>query len=285
MELKNDEYTLNVTQDLISKLVEYFSKSKQGRVSETDIESKLYVIKKSAVSLGFNSAEQVIQQALAGNTKCINSLESTFLRPHMSFFEGAGMYKVFENSVFPSLINKNQERKSLSVWVPGCTEGKEAYSLGLLLNSHQEEFPDWKFSIMATDTNNEDLKKAESATYDEELIEDVILKLYGSGLRRNGHEYIINKPVRDLITFQYDNFYESNTPEAAYDVIIFRNHLKKWLPPLQEKIIKNFAARLQPNGYLILGSDESILGVSNSFTSMDACRGFYQKNPGYTKYI
>tara|TARA_R110002095_G_scaffold178043_3_gene155357 strand:+ start:2572 stop:3414 length:843 start_codon:yes stop_codon:yes gene_type:complete len=255
----------------------FFNKERQARLSQEMVFESFHRLKKVALELGLEGENDLIQHALKGNMKSIAAIESLLLRAHPSFFEGAGMYKAFENTLLPQLINQNSSQKKISIWVPGCAEGCEAYSLALLLNAHRTELAEWKLHIHATDTNNLSLQQAETAAFDTDLIDDIIFGLYGQGLKKNGDEYMIRSEVRELITFQYNNFYDSELPKEAYDVIVFRNQLKYWTPDLQEKIIKNFEKSLQPHGYLILGYGESLLSLSSHFKIFANTQGFYQK--------
>lgn len=255
----------------------FFNKERQARLSTEMICDNLNQLKKVALNLGLGSEDDLIQQALKGNSKSIAAIESLLLRAHPSFFEGAGMYKALENTLLPQLINQNSSRKKIAIWVPGCTEGHEAYSIALLLNAHREELVGWDLRIHATDTHNTSLQQAETAAFDVDDIDNVILELYGQGLKKNGDEYIIRSEVRELITFQHNNFYDSESPKEAYDLIVFRNQLKYWMPNLQEKIIKNFEKSLQPHGYLILAYGESLLSLTDQFKIFANTQGFYQK--------
>lgn len=257
--------------------VAFFNKERQARLSPEMIVENLNRLKKMALKLGLEGEDQLMQQALKGNTKSIAAIESLLLRAQPTFFGGAGMYKAFENTLLPQLINQNSNGKRLSIWVPGCGGGYEAYSLALLLNAHKKELEGWDIHVNATDTSNTSLEKAETAAFDADQIDDVIFGLYGQGLKKNGDEYIIRSEVRELISFQNTNFYDSEPPQKAYDVVVFRNQLGYWLPDLQEKIIQNFEKSLQPHGYLILGYGESLLSLSSQFKIFSNTQGFYQK--------
>lgn len=273
---QNMQSVFNKT-DPAEECVTFFNTQRQARLTKEDISNNLHQLKNIITQLNFEDEDELFIQAYKGNTKSIASIESLLLRPHPGFFEGPGMYKTFENTLLPQLINQNSGQKKISLWIPGCTEGREAYSIALLLHAHTEKLKDWDISINATDIDNNALKKAETASFDIDDIDDVIFELYGHGLKKNGHEYMIQSSVRELITFQHNNFYDSLPPTDPYDVILFRNHLQYWQPDLQEKIIHNLENSLQLHGYLILSYNESLLGLSNKFKPVNNTQGFYQK--------
>jgi len=257
--------------------VDFFHKERHARLSLEMIIENLNGLKKIALKLGLESGDQLLQQAVKGNTKSIAAIESLLLRPQSTFLGSVGMCKAFENTLLPQLINQNSSRKKISVWVPGCGEGYEAYSLALLLNVHRKELRGWKLHVHATDTSNSTLEQAETAVFDADQIDEVTFGLYGQGLKRNGDDYSVRSEVRELITFQNTNFYDSEPPQEAYDVVVFRNQLSYRMPDLQEKIIKNFEKSLRPHGYLILGFGDALLSLSSQFKVFANTQGFYQK--------
>ena len=263
--------------DYPQRCVAFFNTQRQARLTEDTLNKNFYRLKKIANQLNLENERELFAQIHKGNTKSISALESLLLRPHPKFFDGPGMYKVFEEILLPQLINQNSSRQKISIWVPGCTEGCEAYSVALLLHAHAKELEGWDISVHATDTDNNALKQAEKASFDVEDIDEVIFDLYGQGLKKNGDEYLVRSAVRDLISFQYNNFYDSTPPSELYDVILFRDHLKHWQPELQEKIIKNIEKSIQPHGHLVLSYGESLLGLSGSFKPALKTQGFYQK--------
>lgn len=269
---------LPVRKDSIDECIAYFSRNLQARISRVQFESSMPALKKIALQLGLSSEEELFNQLIHGHAKAIAALEAYFFRPSPVLFDGPGMFKTFESILLPQLITQNNAQKRLSIWLPSCGRGLEAYSLALVLYSHKKELSDWDLSVHATDTDTLSLDSAELGAFESPPLDPILSKLYGAGLKRSDDEYILRKEVRDLIRFQHAHLLDSEQVQGPYNVIIFRNQLKHWEPDLQEKIVAKFEESLVPYGHLILAYGESLLGLSNQFKLSTTIQGFYQRS-------
>ncbi len=276
---KKDAKTISESNEfkksLYKNCAEFLSKTYQSRIQPTDIALKARQISKIAKNLSYDSDEAFFKSIQKGTLKPLAAFENLLMRPHLSFFEGAGMFRALSEVLFPELLNKSRDDRALNFWVPGCEGGKEAYSLALFLNSYQETFSNWHFHISATDTYSIALANAEKGEFTSEEIEDVVFQLYCAGLKKTNDEFFMKSTVRNIISFSQGNFYDFQPTEAPFDCIVFRNHLKFWQPNFQEKIIKNIERSLKTGGYLILGSQEPLIGISDSFKPALNTSGFY----------
>jgi two-component system CheB/CheR fusion protein len=91
--------------------------------------------------------------------------------------------------------------------------------------------------------------------------------------------YRINKSLRDLCVFAKHDV-TADTPFSKIDVISCRNVLIYLTPALQARVIPTFCYTLNPGGFLILGSSETIGRSSDMFDAVDAKNRVYIKKPG-----
>lgn len=255
----------------------YFRNIRQARLSSDALAEKARALKKLADKLSLKSKGALFSAVSKGNLQPIVECEQILLRPHATLFSGTGMFRTLSESVLPDLINRNKKDETIRFWIPGCGNGKEAYSIGLFLNAQKQILKDWNLSVFATDSSNFALEEANTACIPYEDIDSVILKLYGEGLKKVDDDYIVKEDVRRLVTFQHGNFYDGVPDAGPFDVIVFRQHLQFWEPYQQEVIIENLSQALKPAGNLILANDESLLGLSSDFVPVYNVPGFYRK--------
>ncbi len=55
-----------------------------------------------------------------------------------NFFRDPEAFEALEEQVIPRLFAGKPAGAMIRVWVPGCSTGEEAYSLGILLQEHLE---------------------------------------------------------------------------------------------------------------------------------------------------
>ena len=254
----------------------YFREIRNARLEPKTFVEKATQIKRLANKLNLHSNEELYDSILTGSLQSANELENVLLRPKDALFSGSGMFRHLSELILPDIITHNKDTKSISFWVPGCRSGLEAYSIALFLNAQKKALSDWDLKLLATDTSNIGLKKAQTATIPVDDIDPVINDLYGHGLKKVDDNYIIKEDVRKLVTFSNASFFSPPSDRALFDVIVFRNHLKFWIPEHQETIINVFASCLKPGGYLVLGNSEALMGLTKDFRPIHGVSGFYQ---------
>jgi chemotaxis protein methyltransferase CheR len=151
---------------------------------------------------------------------------------------------------------------SLKVWVAGCSAGEEAYSLAILL---REEGLLSKTLIYATDINPHTLQRAEAGVYAIDRIAGFTVNHRESGAASSLSEYytaaygraIFDKSLRDHIVFS-DHSLATDSVFAEVQLVSCRNVLIYFNRELQDRALKLFHESLCRNGFLGLGSKESL---------------------------
>ena len=152
-----------------------------------------------------------------------------------------------------------QAGSEIRIWVPGCSTGKEAYSLAMLL-AEQVEKSGKKVSIQifATDSDVASLATARSGTYSEEEIgENVSAERLKRFFTRKDGRYQVIKEVRERIVFAPQNI-TADPPFSRLDLISCRNLLIYLDQQVQKKIIALFHFALREGGFLFLGNAETV---------------------------
>jgi chemotaxis protein methyltransferase CheR len=171
----------------------------------------------------------------------------------------------------------------IKVWHAGCATGEEVYSLAILLT---EEGLYERTIIFATDFNNEALKKAKEGIYSVEQVKKFTENYQQAGGLYSFSEYyhadygsiIVNQSLKENITFANHNLVVDNVFSESH-LILCRNVLIYFDRTLQDRVLSLFAESLMPNGFLCLGSKESLLfsEVISKFKVIDEREKVYQK--------
>jgi chemotaxis protein methyltransferase CheR len=162
-----------------------------------------------------------------------------------------------------------RERGRARLWSAGAATGEEAYSLAIAL---RETFPtdDPPVSILATDLDEEALTLARRGEYGESA-----LRRLEAGRRQrfflpNGAagRWVIAPEVRRWVEFRALNLTDEVWPvEGPFDVIFCRNVLMYLNATHREAVVERLAARLAPDGLLILDPVEHLGAAGHRFTS------------------
>lgn len=167
---------------------------------------------------------------------------------------------------FASIVSLLEEKfklsgqRSLNIWSAGCSSGQEPYSLAMTLIDH---FPNLDFQISATDISENILKKAELGLYTKlEVSRGLNENQLNKYFTQQENFWKIQDRVRRHIKFHKLNLLTENFVHEAYDLVLCRNVLIYQNYENRQFIMNKLSRSLKPDGSLILGSGESIIGMN-----------------------
>ncbi len=175
------------------------------------------------------------------------------------FFRQPEAWRTLEEQIIPDLIARAGPENPTRVWIPGCSTGKEAYSLAILLAEKVEASgKPIGIQIFATDTDEDALNIARSGIYPEgDLGSNISPVRQKKFFARDKGQFQVTKAIRELVVFAPQNL-TTDPPFSRLDLIICRNLLIYLDREVQRQIIALFHFALREGGYLFLGNAETI---------------------------
>jgi two-component system CheB/CheR fusion protein len=196
-----------------------------------------------------------------------------------SFFRDSQAFAVLSKKVIPQLINDWGNDAPLRIWITGCATGEEAYSLAILfaeaLSEHRKQL---NIQIFASDIDIEAIEFARAATYPASIAADVSPERLDRFFLKENDAYQVRKQIRDMIVFAPQNLIK-DPPFSRLNLVSCRNLLIYMEPVLQKKLLPLFHYTLAPNGFLFLGTSESIGEFSHLFSAVDAKWKIFKRKP------
>ena len=184
-----------------------------------------------------------------------------------SFFRDPETFEYVQSKVIPDILKHNRDDLPIRVWVPGCATGEEAYSIAILLvESLASSAP--SIQIFASDISKQAIQVARDGVYPENIEADVSPERLRRFFTKTAGGYQIGKQVRDVCIFAVQDV-TRDPPFSRVDLISCRNLLIYLGAPLQKKVLTAFHYALNPDGYLLLGSSESVEAGSEAFRQID----------------
>jgi two-component system CheB/CheR fusion protein len=198
------------------------------------------------------------------------------------FFRDPEAFEALQRTAFPKLLEARTADGPIRVWVPGCSTGEEVYSLAIALlevmASHRVALP---FQIFGTDVSDTALATARAGTYIENIAADVSRERLGRFFTRAGNRYRISKAIRDRCVFARHDI-TRDPPFSRLDLISCRNLLIYLEPALQRRLVPLFHYALEPTGYLMLGTSETVREPSELFSLVDKNNKIYTRSAART---
>jgi chemotaxis protein methyltransferase CheR len=193
-------------------------------------------------------------------------------------FRDPWFYLALRQKVFPFL----KTFPFINVWLAGCATGEEVYTLAILL---KEEGLYDRTRIYATDFNDAALEKAKARIYPMERIKEYSLNYQKAGGQKSLADYyraryqsiIIDPSLQDNVTFASHNL-ATDGVFGEMHLILCRNVLIYFNQTLQNRVLSIFRDSLRYNGFLCLGSKETIQfsDVQKDFVEFAAKERIYQ---------
>ena len=206
----------------------------------------------------------------------ISALFSDLLISVTNFFRDTDAFKILADKVIPQICENRDAKNPVRVWVPACTTGEEVYSLAILISEHLEENAiSAPVQIFATDIDDPALAVARQGRYPEQLLRQVSAERLDKYFHRDGGSYVVCKKVREMCIFSPHNVI-SDPPFSRMDMVSCRNLLIYFGPELQRQVIPTFHYALKPDGYLFLGTSESISQYADLFRTVDKQSRIFQ---------
>ncbi len=194
-----------------------------------------------------------------------------------SFFRDTEAFEMLKTKVFPEITREMSYEKPLRIWIPGCSTGEEVYSVVIsLLEFLENKNETGTIQVFATDISDAAIEKARAGYYLESEIVDLPENIRRKYFTKYNSGYQINKSVRDVCIFARQDI-SKDPPFSKLDFISCRNLLIYFSPELQKKIIPVFHYALKPNGFLLLGTSESVGGFGDLFYLSDRKYKLYNK--------
>lgn len=178
------------------------------------------------------------------------------------------------------IIKNKPLDQPIRVWVAGSGSGEEALSIAILFDEAMEKTgKHYNLQIFATDISKEAIDKARQGEYPESIAADISPERLKRYFVKKDSVYKIKQEIREKVVYAVQNLI-SDPPFSRLDLISCRNVLIYLDADLQKQILPLFHFSLNPNGFLFLGSSESIGGAADLFATVDAkWKIFRRKGP------
>ena len=188
-------------------------------------------------------------------------LYATFSINVTKFFRDPHVWECLEKNVMPAFFEKTRF-SPIRAWSCGSASGEEPHSISILLSDSLKENK-IGYQVNATDISADAIAHAKNGLYKNENLVNVSAERLNTYFEKTpeGH-FQADLQIRNKI--QYDRVDMMKTSSRLYDIIFCRNVLIYYDKNAHEQIFKKFSDALKPEGILVLGQDESMIGTKGN---------------------
>lgn len=236
------------------------------------------VIRRIERRIGITQLESTEEYAayLDSSPKEVQVLYKDLLIGVTRFFRDNEAFESLKTTAVLDLLKKNENDSQLRLWCMGCSTGEEAYSLAILFYEQMQELGiDCDVKIFATDLDRESIEYAGLGIYPESIVTDVSQDRLHRFFTKKENTFRVNPEIRRMVIFANHNVLQ-DPPFSAIDMISCRNMLIYLKPDVQQRVLGSFHFSVKRNGFLFLGSSETVGDLSGVFALIDTKWRIYQ---------
>ena len=190
-----------------------------------------------------------------------------------SFFRDSYPFVALRQQLLPSLLARRGQGTSLRIWSAAASTGQEAYSILFALEAETASVLP-RVQVLGTDISKPALQRATEATYSSfEVNRGIPQALLPRYFHPAGADWVVKPAFRQRAHFQHHNLMGGNLKLGRFDIVFLRNVLIYFDVPTKRRILEEIATMLAPDGFLLLGGTESIIGVTDRLTPDRSVRG------------
>jgi chemotaxis protein methyltransferase CheR len=197
------------------------------------------------------------------------------------FFRDKVPFDHLKATILPELLQARAGRRSLRIWCAASSTGQEPYSIAMCLKEFGAALTGWRVEIIATDLSQGVLEKSRAGLFSQfEVQRGLPIQLLVRHFAQIGELWQLNADIRAMVQFRQLNLLQDFSHLGVFDVIFCRNVLIYFDQDTKTNVFGRLAKMIEPDGFLMLGAAETVVGLTEAFRPYPDRRGLYSPNVG-----
>jgi len=242
------------------------------------VESRLLPVARKA---GVSGLAGLIQKMKAANSESLTvEVVEAMATNESLFFRDKVPFDHFRDTIMPNLLAARSGQKRIRIWCAAASTGQEPYSLAMALKEMGSKLAGWRTEILATDFSLEVLEKARAGIYSQfEVQRGLPIQMLVKYFTQVGEMWQIAPEIRAMVQYRPFNLLQDCGQLGRFDAVFCRNVLIYFDQKTKIEVLERIARVMEPDGYLVLGAAETVVGLTSSFKPITDRRALYGPNP------
>ncbi|MDQ4088457.1 MAG: protein-glutamate O-methyltransferase CheR [Pseudomonadota bacterium] len=227
---------------------------------------------------GFATIEQLVAKMVSGrDSELTETVIEALLNNETYFFRDRLPFDLLFGGPLKRLEQARAREKRLAIWCAGCSTGQEAYSLAMSFADDPPRWRGWKIDIVGTDLSRSAIERARAGVYSQFEVQRglPVVQMIRWFEELGGGDWGISPSLLGAVRFQVANLTDPPPRPGRFDIILCRNVLLYFSPEMRRLAFARLAEAIAPDGSLMLGAGETVIGQTDAFVSDPQCRGLY----------
>lgn len=228
-------------------------------------------------ALEMDSFDALVAALVApGAAALADQVVDALLNQETSFFRDALVIESVATAL--EQLDAAEPNRRARVWSAGCSGGQELYSLAMTLldrgNFRGAGLPE----LLGTDVSASTVARARLGQFTQfEVQRGLPIRTLMRWFEPHGEAWTIRREIARAAKFRQHNLVDGPMPPGLFDVVMCRNVLLYFPQAIREQVLERLARSIRPDGLLVLGAGETVLGLSDAFDPCQRFRGLYRR--------
>jgi chemotaxis protein methyltransferase CheR len=231
---------------------------------------------------GISTLDELITILVMGKEPGLsNQVVEALLNNETYFFRDRSPFDLLARHALPELAKKRHSTRNIRIWSAGCSTGQEVYSIAMLFAEDPAQWRGWTVDILGSDVSETVVDRARRGLYTQFEVQR------GLGINQtirwfeecpDGWRAV--EDLRKTVRFQVHNILEPPPHPGDFDIVLCRNVLLYLTGDKRTLAFERLASAMAPDGWLMLGAGETVIGQTNRFGADVNARGLYRRLDG-----
>lgn len=170
------------------------------------------------------------------------------------FFRDLEVFDLVKKDIFPTIL---RDKRTIKIWSAGCSSGEEPYTYAIILYELGKTGIAFNGSIIATDIDEEMLKKARIGAYEKNALENMSdTQISRHFDKKEDGKYYIKEHIKQIVRFQGHDLMTVTPLSRGVDMVSCRNVTIYFNEQQKKDLVKLVHDSLGKDGFYIMGMSE-----------------------------
>lgn len=206
-----------------------------------------------------------------------DAVAEALLNHESFFFRDPPAFTQLTETIAGPLRDARQAERRLRIWSAGCSTGQEVYSLAMSFAERPDLWEGWTIDILGTDVSRSAVARSKSGVYSQfEIQRGLPVRQMLRWFESRQEDWHAVPEIRNRVSFQVHSLLNPSPGARPFDVILCRNVLIYFSQAARASVFERLCQAIAPDGVLMLGAGETVLGQTRLFESNPDARGLYR---------
>jgi len=230
----------------------------------------------------FTSMDQLVARLASGRDPALTeAVIEALLNNETYFFRDKLPFDLLFGGPISRLEQARARDRRLTIWCAGCSTGQEVYSLAMTFLDEKVRWQGWKIEIVGTDLSRSAIGRARAGIYSQFEVQRglPVTQMIRWFEEVGSREWQVAAALRDAVRFEQASISDPPPRPGRFDIVLCRNVLLYFTTEMRRLAFTRLAQAIAPDGSLMLGAGETVIGQTDRFVSDPENRGLYIPAP------